>query len=201
MRESILIRPAQPADAERAAELLYSAYTHTQVAYPLTEDHDRAMIERLRDYYRREGNRFSYQNILVAEVSAQVVGLVLSFGGREEARLNAAVGNWLEREAADDEWYVDALAVFTNWGRQGIGARLLKAAEWQGRQRHYARVALHVAPGNTPAENLYAHRRYVAAQQAVLYGRPFVRMVKTLDAEEPERGTGATRVPPDATGE
>jgi len=29
--------------------------------------------------------------------------------GREEAGPNAAVGSWLEREAQDDEWYVDAL--------------------------------------------------------------------------------------------
>ena len=56
--------------------------------------------------------------------------------GREEARLNAAVGSWLEREAQDDEWYVDALAVFSNWGRKGIGTRLLQSAEQQARQHH-----------------------------------------------------------------
>jgi hypothetical protein len=38
---------------------------------------------------------------------------------REEERLNAAVEWQLEREEEEDEWYVDALAVFTNWGRKG----------------------------------------------------------------------------------
>src|SRR6266699_6533887 len=115
MRESIQIRPAQPVDAEVAAVLLSSAYTHTHVNSPVREEHASGFIERLEYFFRRDGNRFSYQYIQVAEQSSEVVGLVLSFGGRDEARLNAAVGSWLEREAQDDEWYVDALAVFRNW--------------------------------------------------------------------------------------
>jgi ribosomal protein S18 acetylase RimI-like enzyme len=113
--------------------------------------------------------------------------LALSFGGRDEARLNAAVGGWLEREAKDDEWYVDALAVLENWSRQGIGTRLMRAAEQRARKRHYAKVALNVAVGNTEAENLYAHLGYVVTEQATLYGRPHARMVKTV--EDGNQGT------------
>jgi hypothetical protein len=115
MRESIQIRPAQPTDVEVAAVLLYSAYTYTHVSYPLREAHKSGWIERLQHFFRQDSDRFSYQNIQVAEQRSEVVGLVLSFGGRDEARLNTAVGSWLEREAQDDEWYVDALAVLTNW--------------------------------------------------------------------------------------
>jgi len=185
MRDSIQIRPAQPDDAEEASALLYSAYTHTQVSYPLPEEHAQSWVQHLRRYFRQEGNRFSYQRAHVAANGSQVVGLVLGFGGRDEARLNAAVGSWLEREAQDDEWYVDALAVFTDWGRKGIGTRLMRAAESQARQRHYPKIALNVAQGNTPALDLYAHLGYVVTQQTILYERPHVRMVKTLDGEEP----------------
>lgn len=181
MRHSIQMRPAQPGDAEVAAILLYSAYMHTQVTFPLREEHKSHLIERLEHFFRQDGNRFSYQNIQVAEVSAAVVGLVLSFGGRDEARLNTAVGSWLEQEAEDDEWYVDALAVFSNWGRQGIGTRLLQWVEQQARQHHYPKIALHVAQENKPALDLYTHLRYVVTQQALLYQRPYVRMVKTLE--------------------
>jgi ribosomal protein S18 acetylase RimI-like enzyme len=185
MRDSIQIRPARPDDAEVAAALLYSAYTHTRVTYPLPEEHRSGWIKHLKYFFRREGNRFSYQNILVAEQNAEVVGLVLSFGGRDEARLNAAVANWLEREAEDDEWYVDALAVFENWGRKGIGSRLLQAAEEQARRHRYPKIALNVAQGNKEALDMYAHRGYVATRQTLLYQRPHIRMVKTL--ENPER--------------
>jgi ribosomal protein S18 acetylase RimI-like enzyme len=181
MRDSIQIRPAQPDEAEVAAVLLYSAYTHTHVTYPLREANGSGFIERLQHFFREVRNRFSYQNIQVAEQGSEVVGLVLSFGGREEARLNAAVGSWLEREAQDDEWYVDALAVLKNWSHKGIGTLLLQRAEQQARQHHYPKIALHVAQGNKEALDLYAHLHYVVTQQTFLYQRPYVRMVKTVD--------------------
>ncbi len=194
MQESIQIRPAQPVDAEVAAVLLYSAYMHTHVTSPLPEEHESGLIERLEHFFRQDGNRFSYQNIQVADQSSEVVGLVLSFGGREEARLNAAVGSWLEREAQDDEWYVDALAVFSNWGLKGIGTRLLQTAERQARQHHYPKIALHVAAGNKEALELYAHLHYVVTQQTFLYQRPHVRMVKTVENwEQGNDGTERTQ--------
>jgi ribosomal protein S18 acetylase RimI-like enzyme len=181
MNEDIKLRPAQPNDAERASVLLYSAYNHTQVIYPLREEAENRFSERLQHFFREDGNRFSYQFIQVAEQRSEVVGLVLSFGGREEERLNAAIGWRLEREANDDEWYVDALAVFTNWGRKGIGTRLLQAAEQQGRQQRYPKIALNVAQGNEQALSLYQHLHYVITQETFLYHHPHMRMVKSLE--------------------
>src|SRR6266852_7108884 len=188
------IRPARPADAEVAAVLLYSAYTSIPVTYPLREAHESGWIERLQQFFCQDGNRFSHQYVHVADQSSEVVGLVLSFEGRDEARLNAAVGSWLEREAEDDEWYVDALAVLSNWGRKGIGTLLLQSAEQQARQHHYPKIALHVAQGNKQALDLYAHLHYVVTQQTFLYQRPYVRMVKTLEnGEQGNDGTESTQ--------
>ena len=97
MTDDPSIRSARPEDADRAAVLLYSAYTHQQVSYPLPEDGENRFVERLKHFFREAGNRFSYQNIQVAEQQGEVVGLVLSFGGREEERLNSAIGWPLER--------------------------------------------------------------------------------------------------------
>jgi ribosomal protein S18 acetylase RimI-like enzyme len=181
MQDSIQIRPAQPVDAEVASVLLYSAYTHIKVIYPLGEEHESRFIEHLQRFFRQDGNRFSYQNIQVAEQNSKVIGLVLSFGGRDEARLNAAIGSWLEREAQNDEWYIDALAVFKNWGHKGIGTYLMQTAEQQARQHHYAKIALNVAQGNKEAFDLYTNLHYVVTQETFLYQRPHVRMVKTLE--------------------
>jgi ribosomal protein S18 acetylase RimI-like enzyme len=193
MSDAIDIRPAQTGDAEVAAVLLYSAYTHEQVTYPLPDEQNAGWIEHLRDFFRRDGNRFSYQNCQVAVHGADVVGLVLSFGGRDEPRLNAAVGGWLEREAKDDEWYIDALAVLQDWGHQGVGTLLMHAAEREARQRGYATVALSVAPDNRPALALYRRLRYVVTEETVLYQRPYLRMVKALDSAA-TGGDGADRI-------
>ena len=180
MNDEITLRPAQPDDADRAAVLLSSAYLHRQVSYPLHEEGENRFTERLQHFFRQDGNRFSYQFIQVAEQRSEVVGLVLSFGGREEERLNAAIGWRLEREAEEDEWYVDALAVFTDWGRKGIGTRLLQAAEQQARQHHYAKIALNVAQENKQALSLYQRLHYVITHETFLYNRPHVRLVKRL---------------------
>ena len=184
MNDDITLRPAQPDDVERASVLLYSAYIHRQVSYPLHEEGANRFLDRLHHFFRQAGNRFSYQSIQVAVQRSEVVGLVLSFGGREEEHLNAAIGWQLEREAEEDEWYVDALAVFTNWGRKGIGTRLLQAAEQQGRQYHYRKIALHVAQENEEALTLYRRLHYVVTQEIVLYHQPHVRLVKQLDNEK-----------------
>ena len=184
MLDSVQIRPAQPVDAEVAATLLYSAYTHTHVTYPLQEEYESGYIERLQHFFLQEGNRFSYRYIQVAKQGSEVVGLVLSFGGQNEARLNATVGSWLGREAQDDEWYIDALAVLENWSHKGIGTQLVQAAEQQARQRQYQTIALHVAQENTQALDLYTQLHYVITGQTFLYQHPYVRMVKTLANEE-----------------
>lgn len=181
MSDAIKIRSAQPADAEVASVLLYSAYSHTQMTYPLSAEYENMFSGRLQHYFREEGNRFSYQYTQVAEHNSEIVGLVLSFGGLDEERLNEATGWKLEREAENDEWYIDALAVLKNWGRQGIGTLLLQAAEQQARQHNYAKTALNVAQGNTPAFSLYQHQHYLVTHETFLYQHPHVRMVKTLE--------------------
>jgi ribosomal protein S18 acetylase RimI-like enzyme len=181
MSENILIRAAQPADAERASLLLYSAYIHTQIMYPPQEAQNQ-FLDRIQIFFRKEGNRCSYQFIQVAELQSEVVGLVLSFGGQDEERLNSALGWQIGRESKDDEWYVDALAVFANWSRQGIGTLLLRAAEQQGLQHRYSRVALNVAQENAQARALYQHLHYIVTAETFLYGQPHLRMVKQLKA-------------------
>jgi ribosomal protein S18 acetylase RimI-like enzyme len=154
------------------------------VTYPPQEDLSKTFIGHLERFFREDGNRFSYQYIQVAEQRSTVVGLILSFGGRDEAQLNATIGSWLEHEAQNDEWYIDALAVFSDAGHQGIGTRLLQAAEQQARQHHYPKIALNVALGNKEALSLYQHQHYVVTEETFLYQRPYVRMVKTLDSQE-----------------
>src|SRR5690348_246593 len=108
--DDIHLRQAQRGDTARAAGPLYCAHIHEQVDYPLHEEEENRFLENLRYYFRLEGNRCSYQNTEVAQQHSEVVGLVLSFAGQEEERLNVAIDWQLAREAQDDEWYVDALA-------------------------------------------------------------------------------------------
>jgi ribosomal protein S18 acetylase RimI-like enzyme len=180
MSEKIKLRPARPDDADVASVLLYSAYTHKQAISPVPETQENRFSGRLQHFFRQDGNRFSYQCTQIAEHGSDVVGLLLSFGGRDEERLNTAIGWSLQHEAEDDEWYVDAVAVFKPWGRQGIGTRLMQAAEQLARLHHYPKIALSVAQGNEEALSLYRRLQYVAVRQVLLYQNPYIHMEKVL---------------------
>jgi hypothetical protein len=84
--DSIQIRQAEPSDGAVAAALLYSAYTHRQVNFPLqgAYDHGHGWLERSEYFFRQNGNRFSDRNIQIATHSSEVVGLIFSFAGRDE---------------------------------------------------------------------------------------------------------------------
>jgi ribosomal protein S18 acetylase RimI-like enzyme len=57
----------------------------------------------------------------------------------------------------------------------------LQAAEQQGRQQRYPKIALNVAQDNKQAVSLYQRLHYVITQETFLYHHPHVRMVKRLE--------------------
>jgi ribosomal protein S18 acetylase RimI-like enzyme len=167
MNQRLILRPARPEDAELAAVLLFSAYNHSQSTYPPSNLIIPGFQMAIRSHFSEPGNRFSYEYTLVVDISGIVAGLILNFGGRDEDRLNAALDWPLAREAQDDEWYIDALSVFSNWGGQGLGTRLVQMAEEQALQSGYTKIALSVAHENTQALALYQRLGYLMQQ----YGR------------------------------
>ena len=191
MDKQIQIRPARPTDVDVAAILLYSAYTHTIMAQTLQEGEEDGFLQRLRIFFQQDDNRFSYQNSYVAEYEHQIVGLVSSFGGRDEIHLNETLEQQFQQapggprrrfecEAENDEWYIDALAVISGWGSKGIGTHLLHVAEQEAHKHGYKKISLNVAKENEQAYRLYKHMHYHKTRDTVLYQHPYVRMVKDL---------------------
>ena len=193
VNETILMRPARIADADDAAVLIFSAYSHIASTYSPHPKSESGFTMMLQQFFQQDGNRFSYQNAFVAQHEQQVVGLVLNFGGRDEPRLNNMVeqrfqstpggSGWrLVRESAEDEWYIDAIAVYSQWEGHGIGTSLLQHAEHQALERNYRKIALNVDKENERALRLYLHLGYVITGETELYQRAYNRMVKQLHA-------------------
>ncbi len=193
MNEPVSIRPARIADADDAAVLIFSAYSHVASTYSPHPKTESGFTEMLNRFFQQDENRFSYQNAFVAQNEQQVVGLVLSFGGRDEPQLNEMVeqrfqqipggrGWHLVCESAEDEWYIDALAVYLQWEGHGIASRLLLDAEQRALAQNYHKVALNVDKENEHALQLYLHRGYVVTGDVELYQRSYHRMVKQLHA-------------------
>ncbi|MGB9742950.1 MAG: GNAT family N-acetyltransferase [bacterium] len=117
-------------------------------------------------------NLFSFENTIFAEIEGRNAGMLLGYDFatrrtrnlrtgialfyrlgprmlkhfRTLLKLNATIGR-----LAPDEYYLSNLAVYPRYRRQGIGEKLLRAAEAHARNRGCSRVVLDVEKENHPA--------------------------------------------------
>jgi len=138
---ALRIRRAQPSDARSLAALIEIAgdgipgYLWAQMAKPgetpLDVGEQRA---------RREEGGFSYRHATVAEIDAEIAGMILAYRlpdiSEEDrsslAELPAFLRPFVELEfEVPGSFYINALAVHAPYRSQEIGARLLRKAEGQ----------------------------------------------------------------------
>lgn len=185
-----MIRLAQPTDAPAAVNLIYQAIK--DIGFQLTgADTEQGVLEQLMRFFQSEGNRFSYDNLLVKIVEDEVAGMILCYHGSQAEtidrpileRLRALKNDsalTLDKEADEDEYYIDALAVFPQWGGRGFGTELIHAAEEHGRQLGYDKIALNVEQLNEKACALYQRLGYEADKEIEINQHKYFHMIKQL---------------------
>ncbi len=115
-----------------------------------------------------DDSQYSYQNTLVAYASNGILaGICVAYDG---AKLHQLRRRFIEAaqeflgidytgmldETEDGEFYIDSLAVSSNFRGKGIATELLKAAIAKGTELEIPAVGLLVDKGNSKAEALYA---------------------------------------------
>ncbi|GCE04289.1 GNAT family N-acetyltransferase [Dictyobacter aurantiacus] len=184
------IRAARPEDAPQVVPLFIQAMGG--IADTLAgSDQPQEVRAFMSDFFQQPANRLSYQNTLVAEENGQIVGSVILYHGRKVAMLDQPIIDrlralkndphiTLDKEAEEDEWYIDTLSVAPGYGGRGIGTALLRAAEERARTIEPTRIALLVDSDNQRAYRLYQYLNY--QQDAVVHitHHPYLHMTKKL---------------------
>lgn len=185
-----MIRKALPADAKDVAPLIMEAIG-LDIAHSLTgaNEYDEA-VQRIASYFVKSQNRLSYENVVVATNRERVVGFALFYHGSETERLDRPfVEGWLQRtgqapvivkEARDDEFYLDSLAVHPDSRRMGVGKSLLLAFEKEAEARGHDRVALLVEEENVKARRLYESVGFRPDGSLMVAGHLYHHMVKRV---------------------
>ena len=155
-----------------------------------------SILEVGRDRAAREEGGFSYRNAIVAEVGGEVAACLVGYrlddpydlGGLEEIPPLVRPLVLLEAKAPGS-WYVNVLATFPEFRRQGIGMALLGIAEQKAREQGAPALSVIVAAENEPAARLYEAAGYeVLAAEPIFafpgcpHGGDWVLMVKPLPA-------------------
>ena len=129
--------------------------------------------------YAREGVAFSYQNCLIVEQDGAVVGMLHAFP-MEAPPPDAApetdpvLRPYSELEDADS-LYISGIALDPACRGQGIGTRLLEAAEARARALDLKRLSLICYERNAPALRLYARLGYTEVDRRPLVPHPTLK--------------------------
>jgi len=207
MTQATRIRPAEPADSDLVARLIYLTMG-IEADWLFGQDKGHSTLKVLAGLFVRKNNRASHTLTHLAERDGQAVGLLLAYPGWLLSRLNwltgwcllkllglpatirlarmqSAYGDLKETEA--DEFYISNLAVFPEFQGQRIGTMLLAYAEEMARESGLRKCSLIVAFGHENAFHLYEHlgykvvRSYLNAHPKVAEGSGgYHRMVKML---------------------
>lgn len=190
---NVYIRRATPEDAEKAAVLTRLAIK--EIAEELTgETEEETILAVLADFFRKSGNRISYENTFVSEHNGEVSGLIIAYHGKDAKGLDEPIVERLRRkmkdssitldkEAENDDFYLDTLCVDPNFQGKGIGSALIQYVEEYAKEKGYPRVSLVVEDVNEGANRLYNRLGYKKIKTIMISGYEFGYMVKKL--EEP----------------
>lgn len=184
------IRQAVKEDAREAARLLYDALH--DIAHQLTgQESEEDAITVLEQYFQQEEGRLSYRQALISEVEGNLAGLIVTYGGDEAKELDRPIierlrnlkndpSITLDKEADEDEFYIDTLSVSPSYNGQGIGSALIRAAEQRAKERGYDKIALAVVTDNKRAYSLYLRTGYEVDKDIIINRHVYFHMIKHL---------------------
>ena len=194
-----MIRPAVPGDAQSAVPLILEAIG--SIAFVLTGTNNREDAGRILDgFFRRKGNRVSYQNTLVmedvenvVERSREVVGVALIYDGSiarslDEPLEKAAIQRSglsdyrIPTEAELSEFYLDTISVDPKCQGRGFGRDLIEASCEQARRLGRDRIGLLVDIENSGAKRLYERLDFRTKGRKQIAGYEYFHMVRDLAA-------------------
>ncbi len=186
------IQPANLSHAEDIARLIMQAMSDEccqNLAGPAhtLDDFARVMLSLV----RADHTQYSYHNALVALTpDGRVAGACVGYRGDDlhalrEAFIRAARQHFqidysaMADETRPGEYYIDSLAVYPEYRRQGIATALLRAAAERAHNIGLP-AALLVDKGNPGARRLYEAAGFIADGDATWGGHPMTHMVRPM---------------------
>lgn len=195
----MLIRKARIEDKNTVIDLVIEAIEDIGTIF--TGYEEKFMVkEKLRDLFCCPKNRFSYDSCLVAEIDGQVVGSIIAYPGVEMKKLNIPLIENLRvrfkdneklflkhsiaieesKEAFDDEYYIDNLAVLPRFRGRGISRMLIEKAEKEGLNKGYNKISILADVNNEKAFNIYKKLGYEKDCELDVLGYRFHHLVKNF---------------------
>ncbi|TYR81812.1 GNAT family N-acetyltransferase [Priestia megaterium] len=179
------IRQARKHEAADIAALLYEMLDDIARSHTATKTKAEA-LEMLSSYIQSEHNRYSYNQIIVAEEENKIVGVMVCYEGEQAQYLDEPIISYVREKLNDDNWqpdvetksgdfYIDSLSVDKSYQGKGIGTALLQYALQEATNRHLA-LTLNVEYHNERAKQLYERMGFQSEGINYINKKPFFYM-------------------------
>lgn len=187
-----MIRLAKQSDVDQVVPLVMIIMKDMELAF-LAKYGEETLIDVLTAAYSDETFRFGYARGIVVEEEGEVLGVAFGYLDQEEAIVDLALPNiyktfgipedeimFGDKEAFENEWYLDSIAVRADQRGRGIGAQLLEALPQFATQLGANKIGLSVDDDNPRAKQLYERQGFKEVGRAVISGHNYDHMQKEI---------------------
>lgn len=193
---SIKIRPAQKNDAKFLAPLIYLAIDDVAEHFTGATSINQA-IERLTILIAEDFNRFSYRYALIIEDDDKIIGIcsaypenmideltfkTLGLSRKYFWHIHKEIEERLlkDKEAPIGTYYIDHLAIASDYRGKGYATLLIDAMEKRARNSGYSIISLLVDIKNPNARFLYEKLGYYFSSDVLANGHHYTALIKKL---------------------
>lgn len=195
----MIIRKAHEKDSVKATKLIWTAIENCANAFAGSND-SKIIEQKLNELFEVPYNRMSYEICTIAEEDNEVIGAMITYPGQEKEELDKKIIDRLiienpkgssgynefvkpileAREAFDDEYYIDSLAVDEHYRGQKIGTKLIAHAEKLAKKKGFDKVSILAEEYNTKACALYRRLGFEDDCILVVSGHSYNHLVKKI---------------------
>ncbi|MBP1044001.1 GNAT family N-acetyltransferase [Vagococcus sp. BWB3-3] len=187
-----MIRSAKKSDVDQIVPLVMIILKDMELVF-LKKYGEEKLVEVLKLAFADENFRFGYARGIVLEEENEILGVAFGYLDSEESTidepLKAAYRKlgipedevmFGDKEAFENEWYLDSIAVRADQRGRGIGAKLLEALPKFATKQGANKIGLSVDDVNPRAKQLYIRQGFKEVGRAVISGHQYDHMQKEI---------------------
>ena len=187
-----MLRSAKISDAEQVVPLIMIILKDMELPFLLKYGEEKVTTV-LKKGFMTETYRYSYKRALVVEEEGEILGVAFGYNESEESTIDdplfpilkeEGIGEaekmFTDKEAFENEWYLDSIAVRSDQRGKGIGALLLNALPEFARSQGADKLGLSVDDANPRAKKLYMREGFEEVGRKTISGHLYDHMQKRI---------------------